>query len=392
MKFHDASGYLPWIPETEFTELVEDIRQNGLIEAIKLFDGKILDGRNRYKACQQLGIDPRYVTLKNIDPYLYVASVNLKRRNLTNPQRFLINLELHEKSVAWQKERQAIQDAANQKRSEATKQQPRERGGKFGTGPGTTSAGTGDAPRNYTAEDSAKTSTALAKLTGTDRGTVGRMIQLRRERPDLAEQVKEGTLKATEALRRLKKDKVASKVADLPPDKYRIIYADPPWQYNDSRSFEQASSSAAAHHYPTMKTSDICALDIKSLAADDGVLFMWATFPMLEDAMKVVQAWGFKYKTAIVWWKQRPNMGNYHNASAELLLIATKGSCTPDTRNRPDQVQAIKREGKHSEKPEKFREMIDQLYPHGPRIELFRRGDVPTGWVVWGNEVIDEVS
>jgi N6-adenosine-specific RNA methylase IME4 len=113
---------------------------------------------------------------------------------------------------------------------------------------------------------------------------------------------------------------------------------------------------------------------------------MWATFPLLPEALEVVKAWGFQYKTAIVWSKQRPNMGHYHTADAELLVIATRGSCTPDVDTRETQVQSIKRVGRHSEKPEAFRELIDRLYPHGRRIELFRRGSTPTGWDAWGNE------
>ncbi len=166
--------------------------------------------------------------------------------------------------------------------------------------------------------------------------------------------------------------------------KFRVIYADPPWKYGDERIINGYTQTSARLQYPTMSVDDICDLDIGSLADESCVLFCWATFPLLPDAIRVVQAWGFTYKTAMVWDKQRPNMGNYHDASAELLIIATRGSALPSL--RPNQIQNIKRKGRHSEKPEHFRELIDSMYENGTRVELFRRGGAPVGWRVWGNE------
>ena len=114
--------------------------------------------------------------------------------------------------------------------------------------------------------------------------------------------------------------------------------------------------------------------------------------PLFPEALEVVKAWCFKYKTAIVWDKGRGWMGNYHNAEAELLIIATRGSCLPDlTQKRVDQIQRYPRVKKttgniHSRKPLEFRKLIDSLWS-GPRIELFQRGDtVPENWHVWGAE------
>jgi N6-adenosine-specific RNA methylase IME4 len=177
-----------------------------------------------------------------------------------------------------------------------------------------------------------------------------------------------------------------SVAAALPADTFRVIYADPPWQYNDRRNLEGYDNTAAESHYPTMSVEQLSALDVRSLATPDCVLFCWATFPLLPDALSVIAAWGFEYKTAFVWAKGRANLGNYHDASAELLIVAVRGSCTPDERTRAKQVIDVKAEGRHSEKPEHFRIMIDTLYNTGPRIELFRRGDAPDGWSVWGNE------
>lgn len=251
-------------------------------------------------------------------------------------------------------------------------------------------------PKNQGAKGSTVTGTkrepvkddtpTLADL-GIDKKTSSRAQQLATLPAEKVEQIKTGEIKLTQALREQRRETLGDRVAALPDGKHRVIYADPPWKYGDERAgLDGYSDSAAEAQYPTMPTKDICALDVRSLAADDAVLFMWATFPLLPDALDVVSAWGFKYKTAFVWNKCRPNMGNYHNASAELLIVATRGSCTPEIDARAEQVQSFKREGRHSEKPEHFRNLIDSLYPTGPRIELFRRGNAPGGWTVWGNE------
>lgn len=211
------------------------------------------------------------------------------------------------------------------------------------------------------------------------------MHAVEKHSPALLEKVARGEVKGMQALREVKRAGLSERVAALPDGQYRVIYADPPWKYGDERQGLEKEGTAAAAQYPTMPTTDICTLDIRSLAAPDAVLFLWATFPLLEDGIAVMKAWGFSYKTAFVWDKQRSNIGNYHDARAELLMIGTRGSCPIEIDTRPKQVQSIAR-GKHSAKPEEFRALVDQLYPTGPRIELFRRGDVPAGWKTWGNE------
>lgn len=161
--------------------------------------------------------------------------------------------------------------------------------------------------------------------------------------------------------------------------KYRVIYADPPWSYNDKQNIEVLGG--AVKHYTTMPLEDICALPVP--AADNAVLFIWVTSPLLEDVFKVISAWGFKYKSSFVWDKVAHNMGHYNSVRHELLLIATKGSCTPDVPKLFDSVVSIERT-EHSRKPKEFRDMIDTLYPKGDRLEMFAR-EAPDGWDVWGN-------
>lgn len=161
--------------------------------------------------------------------------------------------------------------------------------------------------------------------------------------------------------------------------KYRVIYADPPWSYGDKQNIE--GLGGAVKHYPTMPLNDICALPVP--AADNAVLFLWVTSPLLEDSFKVINAWGFKYKSSFVWDKVAHNMGHYNSVRHEFLLIATRGSCTPDVPKLLDSVVSIERT-EHSRKPKEFRDMIDMLYPVGERLEMFAR-EAPEGWDVWGN-------
>jgi N6-adenosine-specific RNA methylase IME4 len=169
---------------------------------------------------------------------------------------------------------------------------------------------------------------------------------------------------------------------ELPTDKYRVIYADPPWNYGNSGLDDYGH---AERHYPTMSIQELCEMEISDILDDNAVLFLWVTSPLLEDSFKIIKAWDFKYKTSFVWDKVKHNFGYYNSVRHEFLLIATKGSCIPDIKKLHDSVVSIERT-KHSEKPEYFRNLIDELYPHGKRIELFARNK-SENWDDWGNEL-----
>ena len=173
----------------------------------------------------------------------------------------------------------------------------------------------------------------------------------------------------------------------LPRGKYRIIYADPPWQYGDTREgLEGWEGTAAESHYPTMSIVELCALSILPIVANEAVLFIWVTSPLLAECWPVIEAWGFKYKASFVWDKKRPNFGNYNSVRHELLLICTRGSCLPDGENGVDSVQVLERMARHSEKPIEFVEIIESMYKTGRKVELFSRAK-REGWDSWGNEV-----
>ena len=172
---------------------------------------------------------------------------------------------------------------------------------------------------------------------------------------------------------------------EIPDGKYRVLYADPPWKYTsgDQHTKTEQDTTLVAH-YNSMSIKELCALPIESMAQDDAVLFLWTTSPLLEECFDIIKAWGFKYKTSIVWDKDAHNVGYYISVRHEFLLICTRGSCRPDIRKLLPSVVKEKR-GKHSVKPETFRQMIDTMYPNGKRIELFARRPAD-GWEVWGDD------
>lgn len=193
--------------------------------------------------------------------------------------------------------------------------------------------------------------------------------------------VREGASTITKAIREVEHAKRPSMVDTL-SGKYRVIYADPPWTYGNSGL---QNYGHASFHYPTLTIDELCAMPVADISEDNAVLFLWVTSPLLEECFTVINSWGFRYKASFVWDKVRHNMGHYNSVRHEFLLVCTKGSCTPDVKELFDSVQSIERTDTHSEKPREFRAIIEKLYPHGKRIELFAR-TTSEGWHSWGNE------
>ena len=172
----------------------------------------------------------------------------------------------------------------------------------------------------------------------------------------------------------------------FPAKKFNIIYADPPWAYND-----KGCNGSAEKHYPTMKTKDLCALPVNNIAADNAVLFMWATWPFMPDALRVMDAWGFKYKTCAFNWVKTTKKGLWHfgtghytRANTEPCLLGMRGRL-PVLRHTERQL-VIDMVKKHSAKPLEVMFAIERLFGNLPAIELFARVRYP-GWESWGNEV-----
>ena len=166
--------------------------------------------------------------------------------------------------------------------------------------------------------------------------------------------------------------------------RWPIILADPPWDHNVPAL--ESSWKHPSEHYSTMPLAEICALQVNAIAADDCVLFLWTTVSHLEESFAVLRAWGFQYKSDLVWDKELIGWGHWARGQHEHLLIAVKGNPpTPLTDAlSPSVIRERRRE--HSRKPEASYAITERMYPDLPKIELFARQARP-GWAAWGNEV-----
>jgi N6-adenosine-specific RNA methylase IME4 len=366
MDFHEVSNVFRLMSISEFERLKDSIERNGLRHPIIVYEGKIVDGRNRYNACIELGITPEFIQWDGFGDLMeFVVLENLDRRHLSETEKSVAYLEIRKWYKQGAKERQRLSEG---------------RGKKVGKNLPTLNP------------DDSKAVGRAAKALGTNRQYLQDVVNIDKKAPDLIQEMKEGKKTIVAARQELRR-REAKEAPPLPTEnKYRVIYADPPWSYSNNMTVENERKSTSMgdpqDHYPTMATQAICDLgiEVRKLTEDNAVLFLWSTVPHLPEALRVVQAWGFKYKTLIAWDKQKKNYGHYLPTQIELLILATKGACTPDTGDRQGEsnFQSIKKT-KHSEKPEKFRQLIDMLYIHGNKLEMFSRKEMK-GWDRWGNE------
>jgi len=164
--------------------------------------------------------------------------------------------------------------------------------------------------------------------------------------------------------------------------KYQIIYADPPWHYRNVKTGGSMNSGASAK-YPVLNMADIMALPVPRISDKSSVLFLWATTPLLPDCLSVLQAWGYRYKTAIYWRKiMSLGMGFWFRGQVEVCLMGTRGKVKAFRIQQPNFIQSKARE--HSRKPDEVYSLIEQTNLQ-PRVELFARRQVE-GWDCWGNE------
>ena len=181
-------------------------------------------------------------------------------------------------------------------------------------------------------------------------------------------------------------------------NKYDIIYADPAWRYD----FSKSKNRDIENQYPTMSVSEICELPISKITNDNCILYLWATAPKLIEALKVVDAWGFKYKTQAIWDKGSAGIGYWFRGQHEILIVATKGKNSPPKASLrcgsilryPNQNRLARIKGKcnhHSLKPWEVKEMIKRWFPNTKRIELFSR-EKAEGFDAWGNEVDSDID
>lgn len=421
MDYHPIANIFPLIEGEAFDELVKDIEERGLLETIITYDGSILDGRNRYRACIECGVDPkmkghvsfadhpdwdepvwtcpacgdqstgamqecvtcgRFARMEIADPVGLVISLNLHRRHLDTSQRSMIGAKLANMRQGTRTDiveistmsQSAAADLVNVSRETVNMAKvvidhgtpELARSVERGSIPVSVAAGIARLPepeqREIVARGEKEIRAAYKEIKAKD-------VEKKKDaRVEKERAVAEATIAASQ--------QIGHQV-------YGVIYADPPWRF-EPYSRETGMDRAPENHYVTETTDVIARMEVP--AADNCVLFLWATAPMLPDALVVLNEWGFTYKSHVIWVKDRIGTGYWARSKHEVLLIGTRGN-VPAPSPGEQFTSAIEAPvGRHSEKPTIFAQEIERMFPSIPKLEMFCRSP-RAGWSSWGNEV-----
>jgi N6-adenosine-specific RNA methylase IME4/ParB-like chromosome segregation protein Spo0J len=346
--------HVPPLTAVARNALRNDITRRGIVEPLEITANDIvLNGRERLAVATELGLE--YVPARVVSPADEVEHIilgALQRRHLSASQRAALALDL---------------DQYRQLRSDAETRR---------LGNLRQNAETAVLPPR------GKTRDHVAAFAGVSARTVQDAATVQTHNRELFERIKTGEIAADLAARRIRR---ALRDANLPPapplpqGPFELIYADPPWQLGNPDG-----QNAPENHYPTMTLDEIKRL--QPPAAENAVLFLWAVNCLLPQALDVIGAWGFTYKSNLVWVKPSLGLGNWTRNRHEPLLFAIRGRIEiPQPDQRPDSVLEAKR-GRHSQKPEQAYALIERAYPQLSKLELFARGGPRPGWQAWGNE------
>jgi N6-adenosine-specific RNA methylase IME4 len=375
-QFHPLEGIFPLMEGQEFDDLVADIKVHGQHEPIVIYQDQILDGRNRYRACVAAGVECASVPYTGNDPLGYVISLNLKRRHLNDDQRRMVAARLANFGRGRPSDNPAIcgiklPDAAKMVNADAA---------------GTERARTVLAhatPEIAAAVDRGKLTVAAA--------TQAAKLDVETQRK-VAAQAEAGDVHAARNVikkeaRTVRERELGEKQIKEPTGLYGLIVTDCEWQFETWS--EKGKDRAADNHYPTTPTEELIeqrAAMVRKIAANDCVLYVWATVPMLPQALQFMAACGFEYKSHQVWIKDQIGTGYWFRNAHELLLVGTKGNI-PAPAPGAQFASAIQAPvGEHSAKPELFLEQIEKYFPTLPKIELNRRCLPRQGWSAWGDQ------
>lgn len=361
----ELESLIPPLSNEEFKQLERNILEEGIREPLITWNGILIDGHNRYRIAQEHDIN--YETLEKEFENIFLVKVwmiynQFGRRNLSNYWKSVLVLEIENVFKEKAKEKEFERKTTFQKSEKS----------------------------NLETINSVK---EIAKIANVSHDTIAKVKKIQSNAtPEVKEKLNTGTMSINEAYKEIKKEIIEVKRKEIretfekqdvqvKDKKYRIIYADPPWKYGNSMPL---GTTEPQDYYLLMDTHDICAMPIKDITEKDAVLFLWSTSPHLPEALEVAKAWGFTYKTTFIWDKIKHNMGHYNSVRHEILLVCTKGACTPDVKRLFDSVVSEERT-EHSKKPIVFREIIETIYTYGNKIELFAR-ETPEGWDVFGNQ------
>jgi len=371
--FHEIANIFPLIHGKEFVDLKQDIKENGCIEPIVLYEGKILDGRNRFRACQEVGVSPQYVNYGGNDPVGYVLSLNLHRRHLNESQRAMVGAKIAQVEFGQNQHTAGSENLPTQAQA-AEQLNISDRS--IRTAKKVQEAGT---PELIEAVEQGEISVSAAA----DVATIPKEEQaevVAKGEKEILQKAKEIRTEKAKKRREENEELRRNTPAPLFTGKYNVVVLDPPWP------MEKISRDVDTHmsvlDYPTMSEDDLAKME---LPFDEHChVFMWTTHKFLPMAFRLFNQWGVKYVCNFVWHKpggfQPFNLPQYN---CEFALYGRVGSPRfADTKAFNTCFQAPR--GKHSEKPEEFYELLRRVCD-GHKIDIFNRRKIE-GFDVWGNE------
>jgi len=341
IKYHEAANIFPMMQDIEYKQLCADIKANGLLEPIVMYENQILDGRNRYEACIEGGVEPQYRQWNGKGNVIdFVVSMNLNRRHLDSGQKAMCALKAEKLLGVQAKARQLAALKQGDSAPVAVNLQQREKG---------------------------RAAEQAAKMFNVSASSVYHAKKLKANAPDLAQKVRAGEITLNKAMRQEKKITDERRILSVTPiqGKFKTLVIDPAWDYEGL-----SLAGRAAPDYATMTHNELLDLNVQGWADDACHLYLWTTNNFITKAAELMAHWGFQYKTILTWTKPRFGLGSYFRNQTEHVLFGVKGNLT----TRADNISTIIDApiGKHSEKPDKFYSIVMQAsYP--PYGEAFQR-------------------
>lgn len=342
--------------------LVQSIREVGLLHPIVVSEnGELIAGLRRLKACEKLGMTEVPVNVVKLEDLTKGEfHENMVRKDFTISE--LVAIQRHYEPLV--KETRIGHRLTKEEEKKGEESAPFPKG---------------------------KTRDIVSKFAGVSHNTLmkaEKIVEAAEQEPEkfggLLEHVDAGETSVHYAYTMIKRAEEHSKPKPLPEGTFNVVYADPPWEY------EVPLRGDADTHYQTMKLESICELKVPS--AENSILFLWATNPKLQEALTVMKAWGFNYRTNMVWVKDKIGTGYYFRGQHELLLVGTKGNVdVPAEADRVSSVLMAPRQEHSRKPPPKVYELIEQMYPNRHYLELFARNE-RQGWTAWGNDIGKETN
>jgi N6-adenosine-specific RNA methylase IME4 len=362
LKLHPIAELFPRMADEEFESFVEDVKRQGILQPILVRDGLIIDGRHRWEAARQLGIECPIQEWNGQDPWLDAQSFNLARRHLPKDQIYAIRKLAARDHPEVARPIERVRAEAKDRMVSGVRQE--------------TTLGSRD-PRVSRSAD------LIGSQLGMSGVTVKRVDRLEREAPEMLPAVARGEMSAVRALREVnyqKRQEIQKLRIEEPTGRYQCLVVDPPWKMEKIERDERPGQEG--FDYPAMSEDELAEFPIPNMAEEDAHLYLWTTQKHLPVALRLAEEWGFKYQCVLTWVKNVGFTPFSWMYSTEHIIFARRGSL--DMLKLGVRLDFAAKVREHSRKPEEFYDIVRRVSP-GPRIDVFSR-EKREGFEQHGNE------